>query len=82
MSPSRQLSLLALLHDLVGRDSQLIIATHSPILMAYPNARIYQLDEAGIRAVEYRETEHYQLTKQFLENPERMLRYLLQENEE
>ena len=50
--------------------------------MAYPNARIYQLDEAGIRAVEYRETEHYQLTKQFLENPERMLRYLLQENEE
>ena len=82
LSPSRQLSLLALLHDLVGRDSQLIIATHSPILMAYPNARIYQLDEAGIRAVEYRETEHYQLTKQFLENPERMLRYLLQENEE
>ena len=80
LSPSRQLSLLALLHDLVGRDSQFIIATHSPILMAYPNARIYQLDEAGIRAVAYRETGHYQLTKQFLEGPERMLRYLFQEN--
>ena len=80
LSPSRQLSLLALLHDLVERDSQFIIATHSPILMAYPNARIYQLDEAGIRAVAYQETGHYQLTKQFLEGPERMLRYLLQEN--
>ena len=80
LSPIRQLSLLALLDQLVRENSQFIIATHSPILMAYPNARIYQLDEAGIRAVAYQETGHYQLTKQFLEGPERMLRYLLQEN--
>ena len=55
------------------------MATHSPILMAFPGARIYELSENGIRAVEYRETEHYQLTKRFLDNPERMLRYLLEE---
>ncbi len=80
LSPSRQLSLLALMHDLAGRDSQFVIATHSPILMAYPGAQIYQLDEGGIRAVGYRETEHYQLTRRFLDDPDRMLRYLLQES--
>jgi len=79
LSPSRQLTLLALLRDLTRRDSQLIIATHSPILMAYPGARIYLLDESGIRAVDYRDTEHYQLTKQFLDCPERMLRYLMED---
>ena len=45
--------------------------------MAFPNARIYLLDGEGIRPADYRETEHYQLTRQFLENPERMLHYLL-----
>ena len=66
------------MYQLVERDSQFIIATHSPILMAYPGARIYELSENGIASVEYRETEHYQLTRRFLENPERMLRYLLE----
>ena len=47
--------------------------------MAFPGARIYELSKEGIRAVEYRETEHYQLTKRFLDDPERMLRYLLEE---
>ncbi len=77
LSPSRLLTLLAELHRLVGEHSQFLIATHSPILMAYPEAQIYQLEETGIRQVSYRETEHYQLTRTFLENPERMLRYLL-----
>ena len=81
LSPSRQLTLLAEMHNLVAMESQFIVATHSPILMAYPGARIYQLDGEGIQAVEYRETEHYQLTRRFLENPERMLRYLLAEEE-
>mgnify|MGYP000007734056 FL=1 len=63
---------------LVQADSQFIIATHSPILMAFPGARLYQLGEEGISPVAYRETEHYQLTKRFLENPERMLHYLLE----
>jgi predicted ATPase len=79
LSPSRLMSLLVHIHELVGRNSQFIIATHSPILMAYPGAEVYELSEDGIRSVDYRETEHYQLTRRFLENPETMLRYLFEE---
>lgn len=79
LSPSRLMSLLVLIHDLVKKNSQFIIATHSPILTAYPGAQVYELSEDGIRSVDYRETEHYQLTRRFLENPETMLRYLLEE---
>ena len=81
LSPARQLTLLGQMHLLAGEDSQFIVATHSPILMAYPGARIYLLDDGGIRPVRYEETEHYQLTKRFLEDPERMLRYLFAEGE-
>ena len=81
LSPARQLTLLGEMRLLVEEDSQFIVATHSPILMAYPGARIYLLDETGIRSVRYEETEHYQLTRRFLENPERMLRYLFAEEE-
>lgn len=77
LSPARQLTLLAAIHQLVERDSQLLIATHSPILMAYPNAVIYLLDETGIRPVRYEDTEHYLITKRFLDNPGRMLEVLL-----
>ncbi len=77
LSPSRLLTLMAEMDLLVKNDSQFIVATHSPILMAFPNARLYELGEGGIQAVDYRETEHYQLTKQFLQDPERMLHYLL-----
>ena len=79
LSPSRLLTLMGEMDLLVKEDSQFIVATHSPILMAFPKARIYELSENGIRPVEYRETEHYQLTKRFLDDPERMLRYLLEE---
>jgi predicted ATPase len=82
LSPSRLMTLLVCIHDLVQKHSQFIIATHSPILMAYPGAAVYELAEDGIRLVDYRETEHYQLTRRFLENPERMLRYLLEEPDE
>ena len=81
LSPSRQLSALAAFHWLAQRQSQLIIATHSPILMAYPGAHIFQLSEVGLRPVEDRPTAHYQLTRRFLENPEKMLHYLLEESE-
>lgn len=77
LSPSRQLSLLALLDQLAGEDSQLIIATHSPILMALPGAEILQFSCEGVEPVSYRDTEHYQITRRFLEDPDRMLRYLL-----
>lgn len=79
LSPNRLMTLIAQMHQLVKADSQLIIATHSPILMAYPQARIYELGEQGIHAVEYRQTQHYQLTRRFLENPDKMLRYLLED---
>jgi predicted ATPase len=79
LSPSRQMTLLARLHELVMEDSQFIIATHSPILMAYPGADIITLSDEGARLTPYKETEHYTLTRRFLENPERMLHYLLDE---
>ena len=79
LSPARQLTLLCELHRLVEAGSQLLIATHSPILMAYPGAEILLLGEGPIHPVEYRETEHYQITKSFLDSPERMLRVLFDE---
>jgi len=79
LSPMRQLTLLSEIDRLVKSGSQLLIATHSPILMAYPGACILELSEKGIRRVEYRETEHYRVTREFLENPERMVHYLLEE---
>jgi predicted ATPase len=81
LSPQRQLEFLILLHHIVGLDSQLVIATHSPIIMSYPNAKIYSFSEAGIEPIAYKETEHYLVTKSFLDSPERMLRYLLERNE-
>ncbi len=79
LSPSRLLTLMGEMDALVKADSQFVIATHSPILMAFPEARIYELSGEGIRPAAYRETEHYQLTKRFLDDPERMLRYLLED---
>jgi predicted ATPase len=77
LSPQRQLAVLSRIHDLVVDESQFVIATHSPILMAYPNAKIYSLSVEGIREVGYYETEHYQVTQRFLANPKRMLDVLM-----
>lgn len=77
LSPQRQLAALSRIHDLVVSDSQFLIATHSPILMAYPDAWIYQFTQEGLKRVAYEDTEHYQITKTFLASPERMLRSLL-----
>lgn len=73
LSPVRQLTMLGLIKGLVEDNSQFIIATHSPILMAYPGAEILRFSEDGINPVGYKQTEHYQITKQFLDNPECML---------
>lgn len=78
LSPQRQLSVLSRIHDLINDDSQFIIATHSPILMAYPDSWIYSCSPSGLSRVAYRDTEHYQVTHDFLSNPERMLRVLLE----
>jgi predicted ATPase len=77
LSPSRQLSALIEIDRLVKSNSQLIIATHSPILMAYPNSTIYQINENGLKKVNYYETEHYKLTRQFLSNTDLMINELL-----
>ena len=73
VSPMRQLAVLSRMKQLVDDSSQFIIATHSPILLAYPEATIFQIDESGINKVSYKETEHYTVTKSFLENHDRML---------
>ncbi len=78
LSPSRQLATLARMDELVKDGSQFIIATHSPILMAYPNARIFLFGDEAIREVRYEETEHYTVTRDFLERRDTMLRELLQ----
>lgn len=79
LSPSRQLTLLARIHALTEQNSQFLIATHSPILMAYPDADIFVLKEDGIFLTPYRETDNYRITKEFLEQPERMLKVLFEE---
>ena len=79
LSPARQLTMIARMHELVRQGCQFIIATHSPIIMAYPNAAIYVLDEQGYSKVKYEETEHYQITKTFLDAPDRMLKVLMEE---
>jgi len=79
LSPARQLAMLAQIHELVKADSQFIIATHSPILMTYPGAVIYEFTDQEIRQVTYEETEHFQLMKRFINAPELTLRYLLED---
>ena len=79
LSPQRQLSLLAILHEMEKeRKSQFIIATHSPILLAYPGADIFLLDERGITSVKYEETDHYQITRSLLNNPEHYFNILFE----
>lgn len=79
LSPMRQLAVLTRMKQLVDDESQFIIATHSPILLAYPGATIFQIDESGIKEVSYKETEHYVVTKAFLDNPERMISEMFSE---
>jgi predicted ATPase len=77
LSPQRQLSAIARIHELLAERSQFVIATHSPILMAYPDAWIYQIGPDGLQRVEYRDTEHYRVAKAFLQNPDAFLRELM-----
>lgn len=79
LSPQKLMSLIIAINDLVENNSQFIIATHSPIVMAYPKAEILQFSDTGIQQVLYKETEHYQITKQFIDRPEQMMKYLLNE---
>jgi predicted ATPase len=81
LSPSRQMSFLTLLHRLCQGGSQLVIATHSPIIMAYPEAWIYVLRPEGPVRTLYEETEHFTVARTFLANPKKMLQLLLEDGE-
>ena len=78
LSPQRQLAMLCRIDELVKQDSQLIIATHSPILTSYPKSIIYTFSENGIQQTEYEQTDNYQITKSFLNNYKKMLNELLE----
>jgi predicted ATPase len=78
LSPQRQLSFLAIIHDTIRdfNESQFIIVTHSPIILAYPEAQIFSFNNSRIEEVEYKQTEVYKITHGFLSNPESYLRHL------
>ncbi|RYD39345.1 MAG: AAA family ATPase, partial [Verrucomicrobiaceae bacterium] len=82
LSPKRQLAVMTRMHDLIREKSQFIIATHSPILMAYPDAWIYECTSSGVQRVAYEDTEHYRITRNFLSNPERTLKILFEDGTE
>lgn len=81
LSPKRQIQFLGLLHYYVQNGCQFVIATHSPILMSYPDARIDVLSQSGIRTVAYEDTEHFLVTRGFLANPQRTLSLLMEEGD-
>lgn len=77
LSPSKQLALISLIMDMTKNyKSQFIIATHSPIIMGFPGALLYEIKEEGFNKTDFRDTEHYTITRSFLENPDQFLRYL------
>jgi predicted ATPase len=77
LSPVRQLSFISMMKEMVEqKQAQFIVATHSPILMAYPGATIYSFNEGAIRRVAYEELEHVTVTRDFLNNPEQFLKHL------
>lgn len=77
LSPSRQLAMLERIHELVRDKSQFVIATHSPILMAYPDAWIYRIGQRGLERVAYEDTEHYVIARRFLMDPRGQMEKLL-----
>jgi predicted ATPase len=76
LSPQSQLGLIAMLKEMVQQESQFIIATHSPILLAFPNAVIYSFDEVPVSAVPFERLDHVTITRDFLNNPDAFLRRL------
>lgn len=77
LSPARQLATLVRIDELAHQGSQFVIATHSPIVMAYPHANIYHINEGELKRVTYEETEHYLVSRAFLMNHRNELKHLL-----
>ena len=82
LSPQSQLGLLAMINDMVRQDAQFVIATHSPILLGFPDAVIYNCDDAPMRAVAFEDLDHVVLTRAFLNDRGRFLRHLMEPNAE
>lgn len=80
LSPMRLLTLMIEMKRLTEQNSQFIIATHSPLLMAFPGATVYEFFSDGIRETDYKNTDHYLVTKRFLNDPERMINELFKDN--
>lgn len=81
LSPTRQMAMLLRIHELVKQNSQFIIATHSPILIAYPNSIIYEFNDQGIQVKTYQETELFNVYKDFFNNTDKLIDFLLNGNE-
>jgi len=82
LSPMRLMRLMYRMKELVEQNSQFIVSTHSPILMTFPGAEILEITQEGIQSVDYSETEHFLITKRFMDAPQKMIRELLGEQEE
>ena len=78
LSPQSQLALLAMIGDMVSQDGQFIIATHSPMLLAFPDAQIYSFDKTPVAVVAYDDLDHVRITRDFLNAPERYLNQILE----
>jgi len=79
LSPQSQLALLAMIGDMVAQDGQFIIATHSPMLLAFPDAQIYSFDRTPVEVVAYDDLDHVRITRDFLNAPARYLSQILQD---
>ena len=77
LSPMRLMELICYIKKLVDNNSQFIISTHSPILMTFPDAEVIEITQEEIKSVDYKETEHFLITKRFMDSPEQMIKYLL-----
>lgn len=83
LSPQRQLTFLRIIHELTAPGhAQFLIATHSPIVLSYPGAVLFDLDGDVIQEIDYRDTTHYQITRGFLNSPERFLKHLFATGED
>ena len=77
LSPMRLMRLMYCMKELVEKNSQFIVSTHSPILMTFPGAEVLEITQEGIRSVDYRDTEHFMITKRFMDAPEKIVEDLL-----
>jgi predicted ATPase len=81
LSPTRQLKAIARIHELIDDRSQFIIATHSPLMMAYPDAWIYACTPEGLSRVDYKDTEHFRVTRDFMANPDAAITAITKPNQ-